>query len=169
MGKVAFALREEFAGTVEQVEEDGGEPVTVPLYSGGLINIGPDDETGDLNVGEALEEGDGVLVVDDNDPRVVNALDEYPPLKRVPVPAGREVDLGYADRNDADLRAELERRGVTAVGQGNKAGRVAALEALDEHPLEPNPDGGASTATLAEVLDGDYPGAPEAADDNGGQ
>lgn len=174
MGKVAYTLREEFAGTVEQHVEpddprvtgdtpddgDGLKVIEVPLYSGGLINIGPDDETGDLNVAEALEEGDGIIVVDDVDPRAIAALDEYPPLKRVPVPAGRQADRGWADHKDDDLKAELERRGVTAAGAGRKADRVAALEALDEHPLEPLEDGGQATATLAEVLDGNYPGGP---------
>jgi hypothetical protein len=165
MGKVAYALREELAGTVTQVEVDpdsGDElEVEVPAYTGGLINIGPDDESGDLDVRQALDEGDGIIVVDDVDPRVTNALDEYPPLKRVPVPAGREADVGWEDRKVPDLKAELERRGVTNVGNGAKAELVLALDSLDAHPLEPNPDGGQATATLAEVLDHDYPGAPD--------
>lgn len=39
------------------------------------------DLAGDINVREAVAEGDGFIVTDD--PRVITALDGYEPLKRV--------------------------------------------------------------------------------------
>lgn len=160
MGKVAYTLREEFAGTVTQVLEvdADGEPTEtqeVPAYSGGLINAGPFD----LNIGEELENGKGTIVVDDVDPRVTSALDEYPALKRTEVPDNADVTVGWDSRNAQELKDELTRRGVSGHGNAPKAKLVEALETLDAHPLSPSEDGQASTATLVEVLEGNYTGA----------
>lgn len=121
MTKVAFALRQEYAGTVEV---DGEE---VPRFLGGVIAAGDSD----LNVAELLEEGAGTIVLEGNDTRAVVALDEYPALKRVPVPTGAELTAGYADENVTALRAELRRRGITRAGAASKDEAVVALQAFD--------------------------------------
>lgn len=155
MGKVAYELREDFAGEVDTVID--GENVTVPLYSGGLIKIGFDE---DLDVSVALEEGGGTIVVDEAKTAAVLALDEYPPLKRVPVPADADTVAGYLGQGRDALAAELERRGIKA-GKATKADLAAALERLDANPVTTlDPD---NPPTVDEVLAGDYDGAPEEA------
>lgn len=133
MGHIAYELRDAYAGTVLQRETESDPGTEVPYFTGGVINIGPDDETGDLDVRLALDEGDGVIVVEDRDPRVITALDEYAPLKRTAVPEGREsVTLtDYAGAKATTLRGELARRGVRQAGGLTKADAVAALEAFD--------------------------------------
>lgn len=123
MGAVAYTLRDEFAGEHEVEGE------TVPVYSGGLIRLDADRE---LNVAEALDEHDGVIVVDDADQSALVALDGYLPLKRAAVPEGAEPVVGdYDSRTNAVLRDELERRGVQGVGNKNHDELVAALEGYD--------------------------------------
>lgn len=173
MGKVAYALRAEFAGTVEQhveasdprvddstpdsPEGDGLKLLEVPVYSGGVIKTGFDE---DLDVGLELEEGDGVIVVDASKASLVLALDEHPALKRVPAPADADAVAGYERQTSEALGTELERRGVT-VGKALKDDRVAALERLDGYPIGTlDPD---NPPTVESVLAGDYDGAPEEA------
>lgn len=65
---IAYALRAEY--------EDS--------YVGGVLCVGPNGES--LDTKQALEEGDGVIVVADHDQFAVTALDHAPAFKRVAVP-----------------------------------------------------------------------------------
>lgn len=130
MGSIAYALREEFEGTVEvfdtQEDFDAGNGREVPKFAGGTFAIG-EGET--FDVAAELEEGEGVIVVDDRDQVLVMALDEYPALKRVAVPEGREPLREYDGQSVGTLRAECRRRGL-AVG-GTKPQLIERLEAND--------------------------------------
>lgn len=77
MSQVAFALRSSFEG------DDFAGTVNVP---GGDM----------LNVGEALSEGKGVIVTDDD--AVITALDAYPALKRTTVPEGAKAKATSAPK-----------------------------------------------------------------------
>lgn len=149
MGSIAFALRREYQGTTTQVEEDGADPVEVPVFTGGLIAVADDR---DLNVGEELEAGDGLVVVDEHDTAALIALDAYPALKRVDAPDDAAITGGYDERKATELRAELERRGITGAGQASKADAVTALEALDA--IAADGRNVADDSALAAVLDG---------------
>lgn len=74
----AFALRAEYDGTV--THEDG---TTVPVYTGGVLAI-PDGRSYDVR--EALDQGNGTIVVPDDDHLLSLVLSEYPALKSVPAP-----------------------------------------------------------------------------------
>jgi hypothetical protein len=152
MGKIGYALREEFRGTVVQRVDEDDPGNEVNLFQGGVLNIGDKD----LNVAEALEEGDGVIVVEDLDPRVSTALDGYPALERVPVDGRQAIAGGYADRSATDLRAELGERGIVGAGSLSKADAVAALEAHVGELLNAHPGGG-TPAAEAETSEPDPP------------
>lgn len=132
MSTIAYALRAEHTGTVEVDGE------TVPAFGGGLLNI---DDTRDLNVAEALEAGDGIIVVDDSDTLAIARLDAYPPLKRVDAAEHVLTVDQYADANRAALDTELKRRGIGGLSATNDA-KVSALHADDARQAagEPVPD-----------------------------
>lgn len=143
MGQIAYALRGDYAGTVEQ---DGEE---VPLFSGGITSAG---DAGDLDVAELLEEGGGTIVVDDRDPRIVLALDEFLALKRVPVPDDVKALVGdYDGQPVTTLRGELKRRGVTGGGNLSQDDAVTALKAYDERFTDPAVQG--AEVRAAELLE----------------
>lgn len=154
MSSVAYALREQYAGTVEQVLEadaDGNptKTVEVPAYTGGVVALGDRD----LNVREELDsDPEGYVLVPDTDDRAIAVLDEYPPLKRVPVPAGVDEAVAYKRQRNAELEAELERRNVVAVRGETKAKLVEGLELIDarraEEPGYVVPDGTSLDALL---------------------
>lgn len=126
MSTIAYALREAYAGTIPQEGPDG---VTreVPVYMGGLLGI--DDER-ELNVLDELEAGNGTIVVDESDTLVLNVLDNYPPLKRVPAPEGAMRTVGkYDGLSVPALRDELGRRELDTAGR--KLELVERLEAAD--------------------------------------
>ena len=133
---IAFELREEYAGTVEQFEtqadKDAGRGVEVPAFTGGIINAGARD----VDVRELLdvEPHPGVIVIGEDDPALVMALDEYPPLKRTTVPAGAEVPTvgKYDGRLRGDLAEEARTRGVEGTARASRGALVAALTYLDE-------------------------------------
>jgi hypothetical protein len=130
---VAYALREEYTGTVTQVLEadaDGKPTKTLeaPKFSGGVIAAGDED----LNLAELLEEGNGVIVVDPTaNPLAVVVLDEIGVLKRVPPPADAAAAVGYRDRTATALRERAGARGIAGTGNARHADLVAALEADD--------------------------------------
>lgn len=138
MSKVAYELREDHAGTVTQNID--GQDVEVPRFLGGLITVAPG---GELNVADALEEGNGVIVVDDRDAGHIAALDAYPALKRTKAPAGAEAITGTSSGYDAksrdDLRDEAKRRGLPA--SGTKGELVEALEQHDAGDTGDTDDG----------------------------
>lgn len=134
---VAFALREEYAGTVEQIvtdPESGAEleRITVPAFTGGVIVI-PNDllEDDGYNVREALDAGDGTIVVDANDVMVIQALDGYPALKRVEVPDGATVTSTLDGLRVGDLKRQAELRGVELEGNVKRDELVTGLRAFD--------------------------------------
>lgn len=135
----AYALRDEYAGTVVQAID--GEDREVPVFSGGLVNGG--DNFGDVDVAKLLEEGGGTIVVDPRDPVLAAALDEYPPLKDVPVPDGASpVNDLYSNRGVRWLRAEVKRRGIDGLSKATKDELVAALEEYDRAGNGGNDDQG---------------------------
>lgn len=122
----AFALRDDLEGSLVQREHDEDEGTEVPIFTGGIIRAGDSE----LDVAKALEEGNGVIVVDDKDPAAIVALDNYVALKRVAVPEGAEPVVGdYASRSANALKAEAKRRDLSA--GGSKDELVARLEADD--------------------------------------
>lgn len=125
---IAFALRAEYEGTVRQVVAvTDGEPVhgdEVPLFSGGVIGIGGDRS---FDVREALTDGGGTIVVADVDEGLITALDEYPPLKRVPVPENAEAIDPYVGMSREALRDEAQRRGLSGHARAAKPALRAAL------------------------------------------
>lgn len=133
MSTIAYALRADFAGTVERVlsTDAAGEPVdveTVPRFLGGIVSI---DDARDLDVAAALEEGNGRIVVDDSDLMAINVLDAYPALKRVGAEDDDRLTVDrYADANVRELDRELRLRGITGLDTAKPA-KVAALHADD--------------------------------------
>lgn len=126
MEHTAFALRDEYAGTVEIVPEKGAEPVEVDAFQGGVLAVPPDARS--FNVAQRLADGDGLIVVSTANTPLVELLRGYPPLKEVPAPEGA-VPVGYDDQTVAMLRDELERRDLPR--GGSKAELVARLEEND--------------------------------------
>jgi hypothetical protein len=66
VSEVAYELRAQYEGN----------------YAGGVLFV---DDRREINVFEALKEGQGQIVVGDQDHVMLAVLDEYPPLKRVRV------------------------------------------------------------------------------------
>lgn len=121
---IAYELREDYRGTVTQVltVDAEGNPVDtreVPKYSGGVVTAGD----GDLNIVEALEEGNGRIVLNEADPEstgLINVLDNYPALKRVAIDEDdKPAAGGLASMTYNDLRGVAKRLGLT-VEQGTK-------------------------------------------------
>lgn len=124
--KVAFELRADYQGTTT-VEHEDGSSEEVPTYGGGLLAVGD----GDFNVGEALEEGDGVIVVYEHDQRLVDLLETYPPLKRTSVPAGVDAINPYARKTVDDLRTTASLRDIEGAGSLSRARLESVLLAHD--------------------------------------
>lgn len=121
----AYALREEYAGTVTV---DGAE---VPKFSGGVLSIGSDGHSFDVRA-ELDKTSDGILVVDD--PDVETVLDHYLPVVPVDLPADhdRRVLSGYSSWSVGDIRGELKRRGFVGTGRIGKDAGVVALSQHDD-------------------------------------
>lgn len=98
MSTIAFALRADYATN----------------YTGGVIAVGYDRT---LDIKAEIETGGGQIVVPDNDPSLLLALDGYPALKRV---TAGDSDVTVDDRYEAmsvsDLRAEAKSLGVEKTG-----------------------------------------------------
>jgi hypothetical protein len=140
---VAFALRAEYEGTTT-VELEDGSTEERPTFAGGVLHADP----GDFDVAEQLEAGKGAIVVAARDQRLVDLLDEYPPLKRVPVPAGAKPISPY-DRQPTDaLRHLASLREIDGAGSLSRAKLIRALDRQDRElaagvsgqPVEPDPD-----------------------------
>lgn len=126
MDAVAFALRAEFEGHVD-VELEDGSTETRPKYAGGLLAVGD----GDLDVGQALEDGDGTIVLYAHDSRAVDLLEAYPAVKRVAVPAGASPINPYARRTHDDLKLQASLRDLEGVGNASKTRLAEVLLAHD--------------------------------------
>lgn len=83
---IAYALRAEYLDN----------------YVGGVLAVG----TGSIDVKAALDEGDGQIVVPENDYLTVAVLDDYPALKRVPARQVNE-DAPVTDRFESMTATEL--------------------------------------------------------------
>lgn len=98
----------------------------------GVIALG--DST--FNVRQALEEGDGVIVVPDHDTLTIARLDDHPVLKRVPVPKEPETVVDrYEGMTVPELREEARSMGVENPGRSREEVLAAvrgAVEASDE-------------------------------------
>lgn len=119
----AFSLTAEYEGTVDSLDEDG-EPVTVTKFRGATFAL-TDGTT--VNVGEALEAGNGVIVTDD--PEWITHLETAPYLKHVKAPEQAETIDSLSARRLADLRRLPEARTVDGVDTMSKAHLIAAIEA----------------------------------------
>lgn len=107
MSQTAFALREDYQGEIE-VELADGTKEQRAIYQGGVLALGPSS----VNVGELLEQGNGVIVVEQGQAELVELLAEYGPLKRVGVPDGARAVSLWATRPRAVLLEEARRRGL---------------------------------------------------------
>lgn len=110
---IAYALRASYA-------ED---------FVGGVLTVSGEGAT--LDVGAALKEGDGVILVEESDYFLTNKLDEYAPLKRVTVPdkdAEPTVEPLEAMTMTA-LRDMAESLGIEKPGRFNKDDLVVAVRA----------------------------------------
>lgn len=111
----AFTLRDEYAGTVQPVNDDGdpiGDPI--PAYQGGTLALPPDSRSYD--VAEKLAGGDGTIVVSTANAPLVDLLRNYPPLKEVAVPAGWNGADDLDDLSKAMLQDEAERLDIPRSG-----------------------------------------------------
>lgn len=100
MGSIAYALRAEHADS----------------FGGAVICIGPNGEA--LDTKAALEEGDGKIVVSDNDQWTISKLDEHPQFKRVAVPDEPEVVVDrFEEMTVPQLRDEAQKLGVENPGR----------------------------------------------------
>lgn len=125
MGNIAFELTAEYAGVVNE-----GTDAETPAYEGGVIGLPPSGETFDIR--QALEEGDGLIVVNpDTNPGLVDALDQQPALKRTAAPDAAPT-VGYEQHTVQRLRQELNDRGVTEGLPRTKADLVLVLQRHDQ-------------------------------------
>ena len=124
MGNIAFELTGEYAGVVNE-----GTDEERPRYEGGVLGLPPDGET--FDVAQALAEGDGLIVVNpDNNPGLVDALDQQPALQRTQAPADAPT-VGYEQHTVQRLRDELAAREIEGVGNRRKAEIVEVLQRHD--------------------------------------
>lgn len=118
---IAYALRAEYHDT----------------YVGGVLALGDTS----LDVRQALQDGGGVILVEETDTMRTVTLDEYPPLQRIDPPAaGTVLPVGYVDPDPppkpveipiADLRARAKTLGVESPGRSREeiTAAIAAAEA----------------------------------------
>lgn len=109
---LAYALRADYEG----------------IFRGGILALDGDRS---FDTAQALEEGDGTIIVDDANIPLVLALDAFPALKRVSLPDNARVSQSAYDAHHLNaLRHELRRRGIKVRGNITKQ---AAIDALVEH------------------------------------
>lgn len=96
-------------------------------FAGGTVNI---TDTGiALDVGEALEQGGGTIVVSELDSAIVAQLDTYGVLKRVAAPEGATPIRRYDYMNAGELHAEANRRAIHGqAGASAEKVRAALVE-----------------------------------------
>jgi hypothetical protein len=126
MSLTAFALREEMKGETE-VELADGTTETRPTYGGGVLAIGGTS----IDVGELLEENDGVLVVENGQASLVELLKAYGPLKEIAPPKGAKILSLYSTWPRAALLDEARRRELVGYTRLNSATLVAVLQRQD--------------------------------------
>lgn len=117
MSLQAFKLKPEYSG-----EHEDGTPV---FDHGGSIAL-PQGRS--YPVGQVLEESEGVLVVDDTNVHVHEALASYEALERTDVPETIVKVAGYEHLDKDELLDHAQRRGFSFDHQDKKAEILAALE-----------------------------------------
>jgi hypothetical protein len=99
MGSIAFALRSEYAGKTEVIEQEGAKPRRVPTFQGGQIALPDGGET--FDVGQKLQDGGGTIVVDSSEEKVIGLLREYPALKEVKAPDSAPAEGGSSEGGES--------------------------------------------------------------------
>ena len=144
MNFVAFQLTDEFAG----VQEDG----ETPIYGGGQV-AKIDGTT--FDVGQELEDGEGIIVVPDND-TVIEQLRALPCLEEVAAPEAVEAeleeeltqetggDVELSELSHDDLKAQAEARGLSKGGSSEDL--VTRIEEHD-HQLAADAEGSSDDST----------------------
>lgn len=118
MSPIAFALRDEFAGTVTVYEDaDDTTGTEVPAFTGGLINLGDGSEEHTLDLAKALADGDGKIVLADDVPgNAVDILTNHPALKRVSAGEAEPTLDRYDELGYDELKDEAKARDLPATG-----------------------------------------------------
>lgn len=144
---IAYRLREEYAGTTVQYataeDEEHGNGVEVPAFTGGLISVG---STGrELDLRELLDEEPhpGLIVVDATDTPAIAALDGIGVLERATdVDVDAELDAGptRAELMDQARAAGLShysnlKRDEVRLALERHAEAIAATSRDEDHPL----------------------------------
>src|SRR6059058_4740655 len=96
-------------------------------YAGGVLNVSQDRS---FDVGQALQDGSGQIVVDDHDEALLVALDGYPALKRVPAKDAEPTVDQYGSMSADQLKDLIKTRALKGVGASKDEMR-AALHADD--------------------------------------
>jgi hypothetical protein len=110
----AFALRAEYEGTQESLDEDGN-PVQVDKFRGASLAL----ETGEtFDIAAQLADGDGTIVTED--PTLTELLRNHPALKTVGVPDGHPTVTPLASMSMSVLREQPEYQSVTGAGSMRK-------------------------------------------------
>lgn len=156
MDLIAFALRAEYDGTVEQ---DGEQ---VPKFGGGVLFVGD----GDIHIRDELEAGGGVITCRASDSALVALLDAYPALKRATTNPAHVISP-YARRETEALRFDADLRGLRQAGSLSRARLVKALEAHDA-AQEVSLAEAAKVADQLPDVDPDDPPEGDDGDDTGG-
>lgn len=151
MDLIAYALRAEHVGTVEQ---DGEQ---VPKFGGGVLFVGD----GDFHLRDELQAGDGVITVRASDSALVALLDAVPVLKRA-TPNPDHVVSPYTRKDTDTLRFHADLRGLQ---QSGSLSRNRLIKALDAHDVAQAED---QTATIAAPEPDEDQGTGEAGTDDQG-
>lgn len=122
MDTISFALTADYAGTTEQ---DGEQ---VPTFQGGLLGVGD----GDIDLAEALDAGNGYIVVQSNDQALADLLRAVPVLKEVSTPEGATPISPYERQSVEGVRAVAQARGIRGAGSASKEKLLPILAAHDE-------------------------------------
>lgn len=123
-GLVAYELVESLAGTVTVYDDADAEGREVPVFQGGRLALA-DGTT--FDVGEKLEDGGGLIVVDDSNLFLTDVLNSYPALKRASVPEGATANATLADLSKTTLKQRAGAAGLKT--SGSKEDLVERLEA----------------------------------------
>lgn len=114
---VAYQLRADYADT----------------FQGGVLAT----DTGYIHIYDALQAGDGTIVVHANDQVLRDLLAQYPPLKQVPAPDNPAVVVSRYDRMPLDaLRHQASLRDIGHASSASRAKVTAALEQADAAQVE---------------------------------
>lgn len=154
MGNIAYRLRDEHRGvSVPAIDPDTGEAsetdtVLVGGYEGGTIGVPPDGEP--FDVGKALEDGDGLIVIEETQNHLSVALDSYGALERTDAP-DEATAVGYASQKVPDLKADAYRRGLEGISSLNKGELVELLQRHDDLVAAGDPD---AARTINETPEG---------------